>query len=52
VVGILDWYDELITGRFGDEALTPREAFAKVAERREWWSGKVFAAFEAVVSAA
>lgn len=52
VVGILDWYDELTTGRFGDVALTPHEALAKVAERREWWSDRVFAAFEAVVSTA
>ena len=50
VVGILDWYDELITGRFGETALTAAEAFARVAERRDWWSPKVFAAFESVVS--
>src|SRR6185312_1498316 len=51
VVGILDWYDELLTGRFGDAPLAPPEALARIAERREWWSRKVFAAFEAVVSA-
>jgi HD-GYP domain-containing protein (c-di-GMP phosphodiesterase class II) len=50
VVGILDWYDELITGRFGAAPLTPGEAFARVAERREWWSEQVFAAFEAVAA--
>jgi putative nucleotidyltransferase with HDIG domain len=51
VVGILDWYDELTTGRFGAAALTPGAAFAKVAGRREWWSEKVFGAFvEAVVA--
>ncbi len=49
VVGILDWYDELITGRFGAAAVTPAEAFATIAERREWWSEKVFAAFETVL---
>jgi putative nucleotidyltransferase with HDIG domain len=49
VVGILDWYDELTTGRFGDAALTPQHAFAKVAERREWWSERVLAAFAAIV---
>ncbi len=50
VVGILDWYDELRTGRFGAPALTAQEAVAKVSERREWWSEKVLAAFEAVVT--
>ncbi|MFI5233085.1 MAG: HD domain-containing phosphohydrolase [Gemmatimonadales bacterium] len=50
VVGILDWYDELRTGRFGAPALTAQEALAKVSERREWWSEKVFAAFEAVLT--
>lgn len=51
VVGILDWYDELLTGRFGAAPLAPVEALARVAEKREWWSEKVFAAFKAVVSA-
>jgi HD-GYP domain-containing protein (c-di-GMP phosphodiesterase class II) len=51
VVGVLDWYDELTTGRFGTAPLPAAEAFARVAERRAWWSEKVFAAFEAVVAA-
>ena len=49
VVGILDWYDELLTGRFGAAPLTPADAFARVADRRECWSERVFAAFEAVI---
>jgi HD-GYP domain-containing protein (c-di-GMP phosphodiesterase class II) len=49
VVGILDWHDELTTGRLGNAALTPKEAFAKVVEQREWWSDKVIAAFQATV---
>ena len=52
VVGILDWYDELTAGRFGAPALTAGEAFARVTERREWWSEGVFAAFEAVLAVA
>ena len=49
VVGILDAYDELLTGRFGRAPLSRGSAFARIMERKEWWSARVLEAFRRVI---
>jgi putative nucleotidyltransferase with HDIG domain len=45
VVGILDAYDDLITGRFGAPPVEPHEAVWRIVERRAGWSARVVDAF-------
>lgn len=49
VVGIVDAYDTLITGRFEEPPLTPAEALEQIAECRQWWSEAVFVAFRQAI---
>jgi putative nucleotidyltransferase with HDIG domain len=45
IVGLLDTYDELLTGRFGRAALGPDAAMARILANRHYWSEPVVAAF-------
>jgi putative nucleotidyltransferase with HDIG domain len=45
VVGILDAYDNLITGRCGAPAIESREAVWRIVDQREGWSARVVDAF-------
>jgi putative nucleotidyltransferase with HDIG domain len=45
IVGLLDTYDELLTGRFGRPALGPTEAMARILAQRHYWSDPVVEAF-------
>ena len=45
IVGLLDTYDELLTGRFGRPALGPEEALARILATRHYWSAPVVEAF-------
>jgi HD-GYP domain-containing protein (c-di-GMP phosphodiesterase class II) len=45
IVGIVDAYDALMTGRFDEPPLTPAEALERITACRHWWSGPVFLAF-------
>jgi putative nucleotidyltransferase with HDIG domain len=45
VVGILDAYDDLVTGRFGAAPVAPREAVWRIVEMRAAWSERVVDAF-------
>ena len=52
IVGIVEAYDTLTTGRFDQAALPPDEALARITACRRWWSDRVFAAFEKTMGAA
>jgi putative nucleotidyltransferase with HDIG domain len=45
IVGIVEVYDSLVTGRFDDAPLTPAEALERITACRRWWSDRVFEAF-------
>lgn len=45
VVGLLDAYDDLTTGRFGMPGVNSREAIWRIVERRAEWTEKVLDAF-------
>lgn len=49
VVGIVDAYDALITGRFEEPPLTPAEALERILWCRHWWSEPVFEAFRKTI---
>jgi HD-GYP domain-containing protein (c-di-GMP phosphodiesterase class II) len=49
IVGILDEYDNLMTPRFGRDAMPADKAAWEMVARRGWWSSKVFDAFLKVV---
>src|SRR6266496_1862929 len=49
IVGIVEAYDTLITGRFDQPPLTPMEALERIMKCRRWWSERVFAAFQQVI---
>jgi putative nucleotidyltransferase with HDIG domain len=51
IVGILDAYDELLTGRFGRSPLTARDALDRIlSEGERSWSARVVEVFRAVMS--
>ncbi|HET7296303.1 MAG TPA: HD domain-containing phosphohydrolase [Gemmatimonadales bacterium] len=49
IVGIVEAYDTLVTGRFDQAPLTPGEALARITICRHWWSDRVFEAFRQAV---
>jgi len=49
VVGIVEAYDTLVTGRFDQPPLTPAEALDRITACRHWWSERVVAAFRQAV---
>ncbi|HEY2848657.1 MAG TPA: HD domain-containing phosphohydrolase, partial [Gemmatimonadaceae bacterium] len=50
VVGILDTYDNLVTGRCGAAAVESREAVWRIVDQREGWPARVVDAFVRTVS--
>lgn len=52
IVGIVEAYDTLTTGRFDQAALPPDEALARITACRRWWSDRVFTAFEKTMGTA
>ena len=49
IVGIVDTYDLLTTGRPNEGSCSPAEAVARITASRRWWSDRVFEAFIAAV---
>jgi HD-GYP domain-containing protein (c-di-GMP phosphodiesterase class II) len=45
IVGLLDAYDQLLTGRFGRPPLCPEAATSRILDQRHYWSDPVVEAF-------